>query len=171
MDSFPNHYEMAFQNWLIDHRIEHTALNNERAIELGHSGIKSFDFLLELESGRKILAEVKGRRFKGTTLEKLTSLECWVTTGDIDGLTKWMEILGPEYKAVFIFAYKIENIDVDFDGREVFEFESNRYIFFCVGLDDYRRFMKQRSPKWRTVTLPAEKFRQCAAQLADLLSL
>lgn len=168
-DSFPNHYERAFQNWLIDQRIEHVALNSQKAIELGHTGIKSFDFLLELESGKKIIAEVKGRRFKGTTLEKLSSLECWVTAGDIDGLSKWMEILGPEYKAVFVFTYKIDNIDVDFDGREVFEFDSKRYIFLGIGLDDYRKFMKQRSPKWQTVTLPADKFRQCVLKLTDIL--
>ena len=168
-DFVPNHYERAFQNWLIDHRIEHIALNEQKAIELGHKGIKSFDFLLQLGNERKIVAEVKGRRFKGTTLEKLTSLECWVTADDIDGLTKWREIFGPEYRAVFIFTYKIENIDVDFDGQTVFYSDANRYIFFCIRLDDYRRFMKRRSLKWRTVTLPAEKFRQCAISLDELL--
>lgn len=169
-DSFPNHYERAFQNWLIDHRIKHTALNNQNAIEFGHKGIKSFDFLLELENGKKILAEVKGRRFKGISFEKLSSLECWVTAGDIDGLTQWSEILGSDFKALFVFTYKIENIDVDFDGKEVFEFDSNRYIFFCISLEDYRKFMKQRSPKWQTVTLPADKFREYAVSLADFLN-
>ncbi len=168
-DSFPNHYEKAFQNWLIDHRIEHIALNDRKAIEPGHTGIKSFDFLLQLDSGSNIIAEVKGRRFKGTTLEKLSSLECWVTADDIDGLTKWLEIFGPEHRAVFVFTYKIENIDVDFDGQTVFDFDSNRYVFFCIRLDDYSRFMVRRSPKWRTVTLPADKFRQCALHLDDLL--
>ena len=168
-DSFPNHYERALQNWLIDHGIEHVALNNEKAIELGHTGIKSFDFLLQLDSGRKIIAEVKGRRFKGTTLEKLASLECWVTAGDVDGLTTWQKIFGPDHSAVFVFAYKMDNIDVDFDGNEVFEFDSRRYVFFCVRLDDYRKFMVRRSTKWRTVTLPADRFRQCAMPLADLL--
>ena len=169
MDSFPNHYERAFQNWLIDHRIEHIALNDQKSIELGHTGIKNFDFLLQIGRGRKIIAEVKGRRFKGTTLEKLASLECWVTAEDIDGLTKWREIFGPDYQAIFVFTYKIENIDVDFDGQTVFDFDSNRYVFFCIRLDDYCRFMVRRSPKWRTVTLPADKFRQCALHLADLL--
>ncbi len=169
-DSFPNHYEKAFQNWLIDHKIDHIALNDQKAIELGRTGIKSFDFLLQFKDGRKIIAEVKGRRFKGTTLEKLASLECWVTADDIDGLTKWREIFGPEYRAVFVFTYKIENIDVDFDSQKVFDFDANRYVFFCVRLDDYRKFMVSRSPKWRTVTLPADKFRQCVISLEDLLS-
>jgi hypothetical protein len=168
-DSFPNHYERAFQNWLIDHGIEHLALNNQKAISLGHTGIKSFDFLLQIDRGRKIIAEVKGRTFRGVTLEKLSSMECWVTADDIDGLTKWTEIFGSDHRAVFIFAYKVENIDVDFDGQEIFDFDSNRYIFFCIRLEDYRRFMKRRSPKWRTVTLPADKFRKYAISLADLL--
>ena len=168
-DSFPNHYEKAFQNWLIDRKIEHIALNDQKAIELGHTGIKSFDFLLQPGSGRKIIAEVKGRRFKGTSLEKLSSLECWVTAGDVDGLTKWREIFGSDSHAVFVFTYKIDNIDVDFDGQKVFDFDSNRYVFFCIRLDDYRKYMVRRSPKWRTVTLPADKFRQCALHLEDLI--
>ncbi len=168
-DSFPNHYERAFQNWLIDHGIDHIALNSQKEIALSRTGIKSFDFLLQLEGGRKIIAEVKGRTFRGVTLEKLASMECWVTADDIDGLTKWMEIFGPEHRAVFVFTYKIENIDVDFDGKEVFDFDSNRYVFFCIRLEDYRKFMVRRSPKWRTVTLPADKFRQYATNLADLL--
>ena len=168
-DSVPNHYERAFQNWLIDHQIDYVALNEEKEIELGRNGIKSFDFLLELKDGRGIIAEIKGRRFKGTTFEKLASLECWVTTGDIDGLTKWREIFGNNHEAVFVFIYKIENIDVDFDGAEVFDFDSRRYIFFCIRLDDYVKFMKRRSPKWQTVTLPADKFRQCAIPLTNYL--
>ena len=168
-ESFPNHYEQAFQNWLIDNRIEHLALNKQKTIEKRHSGIKSFDFLLKLNNGRKIIAEVKGRKFKGTSFEKMTSMECWVTADDIEGLTKWSEILGLDHEAIFVFTYKIDNIDVDFDGQEVFEFDLNRYVFLCIRLDDYRKFMIQRSPKWHTVTLPANKFRQCEIQLSELL--
>jgi len=58
---------------------------------------------------------------------------------------------------------------VDFDGRDVYDFDQNRYVFFCAKLDDYRKFMKRRSPKWQTITLPADKFRQCAVQINELL--
>jgi hypothetical protein len=96
-------------------------------------------------------------------------MECWVGTEDVEGLGQWQKLFGPEHTAVFVFAYKIEKIDVDLDGREVYEFDSNRYVFFAVKLDDYRRFMKRRSPRWQTVTLPADKFRQCAVQMQNLL--
>jgi len=168
-DLYPNHYERAFEGWLIDNHIEYVTIDEHKRATLGQSDIKSFDFLLYLPDGKIIIAEVKGRTFKGTSLAKLAHLECWVTAEDIEGLVKWQQIFGEGHQAIFVFAYKIENIDVDFDGRDVYDFDANRYLFFCVKLDDYRRFMVRRSPKWRTVTLPADKFRQYATQLADFL--
>ncbi len=168
-DSFPNHYERAFENWLIDNHIQYVAINEHKRAVFGHSDIKSFDFLLYPQNGQMIIAEVKGRKFTGTSLEKLTGFECWVTAEDVDGLLKWQEVLGQACQVVFIFVYLIKKIDVDFNGVDVFDFDADRYIFFTVKLDDYRSFMKRRSPKWQTVTLPADKFRQCAAQISELL--
>ncbi len=167
-DFAPNHYEQAFENWLRDNRIQYVSVDEQKRATFARSKIKSFDFLLYPPNGRIIIAEVKGRTFKGTSLAKLTGLECWVTTEDIDGLTGWQKVFGPGHQAVFIFAYKIENVDVDFDGRDFYDFARNRYVFFCVRLDDYRKFMKRRSPKWQTVTLPADKFRKCAVQMQKL---
>jgi hypothetical protein len=168
-DSFPNHYERAFENWLIDNRISYEAVDEHRRAAFGHAGVKSFDFLLYPREGQTIIAEVKGRTFKGTSLSGLAGLECWVTAEDVDGLLKWQKALGAGHEAVFVFAYRAQNVDVDFDGRDVFEFDANRYVFFCIRLDDYRKFIKRRSPKWQTVTLPADKFRQYAMQLGAFL--
>ena len=179
-DFSPNHYEQAFENWLIDNRIQYIAVDDQKRAAFGRSKIKSFDFLLyplnQQRSPQVVIAEVKGRLFKGTSFAKLAGFECWVTAEDIVGLTKWQAVFsagrltaGRGHTAIFVFAYKIENIDVDFDGREVYDFDANRYVFFAVKLDDYREFMKRRSPKWKTVTLPADKFRQCAVQLQQLL--
>jgi hypothetical protein len=92
-----------------------------------------------------------------------------VTTEDIDGLVGWHRTLGSGYTGLFIFAYRADKIDVDFDGREVFDFDNGRYLFFAVHIDDYVRYMKQRSPRWRTVTIPAERFRECARMAGELL--
>jgi len=179
-DFSPNHYERAFENWLIDNRIQYIAVDDQKRAAFGRLKIKNFDFLLyplnQQGSPQVIITEVKGRLFKGTGFARLTGFECWVTTEDIDGLTKWQEVFsagrlaaGLGHIAVFVFAYKIENIDVDFDGREAYDFGTNRYVFFAVKLDDYREFMTRRSPKWKTVTLPADKFRQCAVEMQNLL--
>jgi len=168
-DSFPNHYERAFENWLIDNHIPYDAVDEHKRAASEHDDVKSFDFLLYPRNRPIIIAEVKGRKFKGTSMAKLAGFECWVTAEDVDGLTRWQQVFGAGHQAIFIFAYKIENIDVDFDGRDVFDFDANRYLFFCVKLDDYRKFMKRRSPKWQTVTLPADKFRECAVQISEFL--
>jgi hypothetical protein len=167
-DSIANHYERAFENWLMDHRIEYVAEYQHERATFGRVDIKSYDFLLYPHS-RPIIVEVKGRKFKGTSLAKLTGFECWVTAEDVDGLLTWQQVLGEGYQAIFVFAYKMENIDVDCNGRDVFDFDANRYLFLCVTLENYRKYMKRRSPKWRTVTLPADKFRQCAMQLSEFL--
>ncbi|MBN2138070.1 MAG: HYExAFE family protein [Sedimentisphaerales bacterium] len=164
-----NHYEQAFENWLIDHRIDYVAADEHRRAEISHQTVKSPDFLLYPSESRAVIAEVKGRKFHGTSLAKLAGFECWVTADDVDGLTQWRDVLGDGYEAVFVFAYRMENVDVDFDGRKIFEFGAAQYLFFCIRLDDYRLNMKRRSPKWRTVTLPAEKFRQCAIEIGDFL--
>jgi len=166
-----NQYERAFENWLIDNRIQYIAIDEHKRAAFARCKVKTFDFLLYPRNGQIIITEVKGRKFKGTSFAQLAGLECWVTTEDVDGLTKWQEVFGPGHQAIFVFAYEMENIDVDFDGRDVYDFSQNRYTFFCITLDDYRKFMKRRSPKWQTVTLPADEFRQCAVQISELLLL
>ncbi len=168
-DSAPNHYERAFERWLIESGIEYVPAGEQHKPVYENSSMKSFDFLLCPSGGKKIIAEVKGRRFRGTTLEGLKGFECWVTTEDVDGLAAWQKTLGPEYEAAFIFAYRIQNIDVDFDGRGVFEYDGGCYFFTAVLLGDYIRFMKQRSPRWKTVNLSADKFRLCARPVGQLL--
>lgn len=168
-DFRPNYYERAFENWLIDNRIQYIAIDEHKRAAFARCKVKSFDYLVYPANGQIIIAEVKGRKFKGTSLSKLTGFECWVTAEDVNGLVKWQQVFGAAYQAVFVFVYKIENIDVDFDGRDVFDFDADKYMFFTVKLDDYRSYMKRRSPKWQTVTLPADKFRQCAVQMQNLL--
>lgn len=168
-DFLRNHYEWAFENWLIDNNIQHIVIDERKRAALGRAKLKSFDFLLYPPNGQIIITEVKGRAFKGASFAKLAGFECWVTADDITGLANWQQVFGASHTAVFVFAYKTENIDVDFDGREVFDYNANRYVFFVVKLDDYRSFMKRRSPKWQTVTLPADKFRQFAVQMQNLL--
>jgi len=168
-DSSENHYERAFENWLLDNRIEYERVDEHKRTAFGHADIKSFDFLLYPQNLPTVIAEVKGRTFKGTSMAKLSGFECWVTIEDIEGMKKWRRVFGEGHQAVFVFAYRIQNIDVDFDGRNYFDFDSNKYVFFCVKLKDYRRCMKRRSRKWQTVTLPADKFRQCAVPLGEFL--
>lgn len=167
-----NRYEQVFENWLIDNRVQYVAVDQHKRAVFARSRIKSFDFLLYpgQRNSPIMIAEIKGRRFKGAGLSKLTGLDCWVTMDDVRGLIRWEQVFGKGYGGLFVFAYELEKIDCEPDGREVYDFEDKRYIFFGVKLDDYRSFMTVRSPKWQTVTLPAERFRACAQVMDELLS-
>ena len=164
-----NHYEKAFGNWLIDNRVQYIAVDEKKRSAFGRSNLKSFDYILYPPNQPIIMAEVKGRKFKGTSFAKLTGFDCWVTIDDVAGLVKWERVFGSGHSAAFVFAFKIENIDVDFDGRAVYCLGSDRYIFICVKLADYKKHMRIRSPKWQTVTLPAEDFRRCAMQMQEIV--
>jgi hypothetical protein len=169
-DFSANHYERAFENWLLDHRIRYVRSDEHKRPGPSEGSVKNFDFLLHPQPGRKVIVEVKGRTFAGATLADLTGLECWVTTDDIESLQLWQGALGPDHEAVFVFAYRMARADVDFDGHEVLALGSNRYVFLCIRLNDYLDHMKRRSPRWHTMTLPADDFRRCAIRLCTFLA-
>ena len=179
MSTWFNQYEQAFECWLIDNRLQYVTVDQHKRKIFARDKIKSFDFLLYPSGSEPIIAEVKGRKFRGTNLARLKGLDCWVTMDDIRGLIRWEQIFSRSStkrtrnhrptEAVFIFVYKFENIDVETDGREVYDFAENQYMFYAVRLDDYRTFMTVRSPKWQTVTLPAAKFAEFAVPVRQLL--
>ena len=167
-----NHYEEAFENWLIDNRVRYVAVDQHKRAAFARSRIKSFDFLIYPGNAHSeiIIAEIKGRKFHGTSLSKLSGLQSWVTIDDVRGLIRWEQVFGKGHLAVFIFAYHFENVDVECDGREVYDFDQRKYLFLSVKLEDYRSYMTVRSPKWQTVSLPADLFRNCAVDLKTLLT-
>ena len=169
MSTAANEYEQAFESWLIDNRLQYVAVDQQKRRVFARSRIKSFDFLLYPVHLPPVIAEVKGRKFKGKSLASLSGLECWTTMEDIRGLIRWEQVFGKGTEAVFVFVYKIENIDVETDGNEIYDFEADRYTFYTVRLDDYREYMTVRSPKWHTVTLPAAKFRKYAMPIRQYL--
>lgn len=165
-----NHYERAFENWLIDHQIPYVHCEEHHRLGPVDPSVKNFDFLLRPDSGRKILVEVKGRTFGGATLAGMAGLECWVTRDDIKSLQTWSKAMGADHEAILVFAYRVIQADVDFDGHEALTVGPDRYVFFCLRLEDYARRMRDRSRKWRTVTLAAADFRRFVQTLGVFLS-
>ncbi|HPD46961.1 MAG TPA: HYExAFE family protein [Anaerohalosphaeraceae bacterium] len=181
-----NDYEQAFASWLTENGVYHVAVDQARRAQLARSRIKTFDFLLypadrtQFCAGDRIarspavlIAEVKGRRFKGKSLRGRPSLQCWVTREDVQGLLAWQQRFdepSEPARAVFIFAYCFELPLVESDGREVYDYADRRYMFYAVSVDDYCRCMKTRSPRWQTVTLSAADFRRLAVDVRQLLT-
>lgn len=165
-----NGYEEVFEQWLVEKAVKYVPVDQQKRKIFARNKIKSFDFIVYPRNGGQVIAEVKGREFKGKSLAGMKSLECWVTLEDVKGLIQWELVFEKGTRAMFVFVYKITGGDVDTDGADVFEFFDEKYFFYTVSLDDYREFMKVRSPKWETVTLPASKFRECAIEGKDFFA-
>ena len=175
-----NEYERAFEGWLVENGVQYVMIDQARRSLLARNRIKSFDFLLyPAGRGRKstgpaiVVAEVKGRKFKGKSVGGLTGLQCWVPMEDIRGLLRWQEQFdepGERAMGVIVFAYRFELPSVETDGREVYDFADHRYMFQAVSIDDYSLNMKVRSPRWQTVMLGANDFRRLAVPVRRLLT-
>jgi hypothetical protein len=99
-DFLRNHYERAFESWLSCSNIQYIVIDERKRSALGRAKLKSFDFLLYPSNGQIIIAEVKGRAFKGTSFARLAGFECWVTADDVDSLAKWQQVFGAGHTAV-----------------------------------------------------------------------
>ena len=169
----PNLYEQAFECFLTENKLPFIWIDQSKCLELNDGPVKNFDFLIYPESKSSVLAEFKGRTFKGTSLAGIKGLDGWVTFEDIQFLSHWLDQFqkeAPTGQAVFVFAFRFANIDIETDGWDVYDYSDERFLFLAIPLLKYADTMKIRSPKWQTVVLPAEYFRQHAVPVSDILS-
>jgi hypothetical protein len=167
-----NHYERAFASWLKENRVPFVRIDQSRREDLIEGRPKSFDFLLCPNGPRRLLVEVKGRTFHGVSLAGRKGLDCWITAEDGRAMKTWRRLFESRQtsdRAIFVFAFQLERIDTDPDGLCVYEFEGRRYVFFVISAADYLRRMKQRSPRWRTLTLSADDVRGLCVSLDEFM--
>lgn len=168
-----HHYERAFEEFLRVHRIPYVAVDEARkallpcsASQVGSGpALKSFDFVVYGQSGN-LLIDIKGRQAGVGRSGGLGRLESWVTEDDVACLRQWEQLFGAGFEAVFIFVYWCAAQPPDALFQEVFEHGGQWYALRSVGLDEYVRAMKPRSPRWRTVDVPTRVFEQISQPFA-----
>jgi hypothetical protein len=159
-----NPYEAAFEAYLKATGLCYVCVDETRRACLGDTPVKNLDFIVLGASGARLLVDVKGRQFPGGPPERPRyTWESWSTQEDIDGLGNWSRLFGPGYLALFVFMYRImPTVELEGETPDIFEFRGERYLLRAVTLEDYRRKMRVRSPKWGTVDLPGAMFRNLA---------
>jgi hypothetical protein len=163
------HYDNAFEQYLRDRTVPYVAVDEaKRALQNTHppSTLKSFDFVVYSKTGPNLLIDVKGRKHTGKSRK---SFDNWVTQGDVESLEKWQELFGSGFVGAFAFLYWCEAQPEDALFQETFSCGQRWYATLGVTLSDYQQHMKQRSPKWQTVCLPAKAFAQVARPLREML--
>ncbi|MGI9013646.1 MAG: HYExAFE family protein [Phycisphaerales bacterium] len=184
------HYEQAFEHYLRLTRTPYLAVDEARRTLLptGHANsaaldpdetaeachVKSFDFVVYHASGRRLIVDIKGRRWRPSSrtvrcrtassrigdrpAQRLRGLENWVTQDDVDGLRQWQRLFGPGYEAVLVFAYACQEQPADGVFEEVFSFRDQWYGLLEISIDAYARAMQPRSGRWSTWTVPRAEF-------------
>jgi len=157
-----NPYEAAFEGYLKAQGLCYVAVDETRRACLGDTPVKNLDFIVLGATGARLLVDVKGRQFPGGPDHKPRYVwETWSTQEDIDGLGNWVRLFGPDYLALFVFMYDIRPTVALPDGTpDVWQFRDATYLLRAVPLEDYRRHMTVRSPKWGTVGLSGAAFRR-----------
>jgi hypothetical protein len=166
------HYEAAFEDYLRARGWPYVAVDEAKKAIFGAASIKSFDFLVYSRSGANLLADVKGRKFpdsrKGGKASTRT-WENWITVEDAEGLARWRQVFGDGFVPVLVFAYWLQGPPQRTPFADVHLFKGRHYAFVAVRLDDYLAGARQRSAKWRTLSMPSRKFAAVATDIASLL--
>lgn len=163
-----NHYEAAFEAYLRQRRLPYVAVDEQRRTLTPLRSLKSLDFIVTASGTQQLLIDVKGRKFpSGSNGHRW---ENWTDSEDLPQLLMWEGLFGSGFRAVLVFAYFLQPECGEVPFEEVFEFRGRRYAFVGVWADEYRAAMQMRSPKWQTVYLPSQAFRELRAPLSRFLS-
>jgi hypothetical protein len=162
-----NHYEAAFEAFLRSRRIPYVAVDESKRSVLADASIKSLDFLVSSSTGITWLVDVKGRNFPGGLQKQYW--KNWSTQDDLVSMAHWQRLFGERFEALFVFAYRVLGDRSPLPREGLFEHRESLYAFVAIRLDQYAYHARQISPRWQTVAMPAERFRELAQPFERLL--
>ena len=162
-------YERAVEQFLRSHRLPYLAVNQRRRPLTGQGPVKNFDFLVRARSGQHYLVEVKGRQFPYVLRGKKVYWENWVHEEDLEGLRLWRGYFGFGFTGVVCYAYLItepEYVD-SFPSRSCWQ--GREFGLVAITLEDFVRWSRQRSSRWKALHIPPARFRQLIRPLGYFL--
>ncbi|MEX2121223.1 MAG: HYExAFE family protein [Pirellulales bacterium] len=155
-----NHYEAAFEEFLRWRKIPYVAVDERRRSLMDQLSIKSLDFIVSSSKERIWLIDVKGRRFPSGLHKQYW--KNWSTRDDLVSMASWENLFGDRFRALFVFAYNIMGDRSPLPAEQLFEFRGMLYGFVAIRLQQYAFYARQLSPRWDTVMMPVERFRELA---------
>jgi hypothetical protein len=178
-----NHYEAAFEQYLRGWGVPYVAIDETRRSLVAQSAdpsgggehesgrsIKNADFIVSPDSAVRYIVDVKGRRFPSGVKHKQYWTN-WSTEDDLVGLRRWENFLGGNFQALLIFAFDLTADRSPLPVDRIFTFAKHRYAFLGVSLEDYLTESRIVSPRWRTFSMTAKRFREKATPIDELFGL
>ncbi len=115
------------------------------------------------------LVDVKGRRFPGGAHSQ-QYWRNWTTRDDLSSLARWETLFGPQFGALFVFAYHVVGDRAPLPPEQLFLFRGETYGFVGIRLSDYTRYARPISTRWNSVAMRTRQFRALAAPLEFFFS-
>ncbi len=167
-----NPYETAFAGYLRQHQLDFLPIDESRRSELDATTVKSPDFMVMPGGKRRLLVDVKGRRFPGGTRQRPRRVwENWSTLDDVDGLIRWEANLHPHGIGLLVFVYQFQpGYTLPALTPDHFAWGDREYLVRAVPVEVYRTLMRQRSPRWRTVDLAGADYQEVVRPFRDFLT-
>ena len=167
-----NHYEAAFDAFLRKRGAAVVPVVEARRSYIDAGEVKSPDFLVVAPDGAKLVVDVKGRKFPGTSKggKPRTVWHNWCEREDVLSLASWAGKLGGGFRGVLAFVYDLPpQIELPAHTPDLFAFRGRLYLLRGVLVNDYRVHMRTRSPRWKTVYLLADDFRELVRPITHFL--
>jgi hypothetical protein len=117
--------------------------------------------------------DVKGRKFPGSGKggKSRNVWHNWCEREDVLSLAQWADKLGDGFRGVLAFVYRLDHrVELPRETPDVFPFRGYLYLMRGVPVNDYRSHMRTRSPRWRTVYLLTDDFRELVKPFSHFLA-
>ncbi|MGI9429429.1 MAG: HYExAFE family protein [Bythopirellula sp.] len=163
-----NHYELAFEAYLREHRVAYVAVDEQRRSLISQGSLKNLDFIVSPSDSVSLLIDIKGRRFPSGTKQK-QYWRNWSTWDDLLSMARWQEKMGRGSCALLVFAYELVGTRSPVEPAQLHKFRDRWYAFLAVRIADYVQFARPLSARWQTVSMPTKLFRQAAFPFAQIL--
>lgn len=173
------HYERAFESLLRSLDLPYLKVDDAKRALLPQGAklqcpagksLKTFDYMVY--SDRSLVVEVKGRKGPcAARSAKAPRFENWTTRDDLQSLLAWEQLFGDGFLAVLAFVYAFEEPPTLAAGRRVIEQDGLWFVVLAAPAREYLEQSRTRSPRWGTVSVPTERFRQISAEIDQLCAL
>jgi hypothetical protein len=170
-----NHYDVAFEAYLRDRQIPYVAVDEARRSPggsdsaAGQSTLKSLDFIVSpRETPVSWLVDVKGRHFPAGRRKQYW--RNWTTADELHSLARWESLFGQQFAALLVFAYLVLDDVSPLPPEQLFAFRDKLYGFVGIRPHHYLALGRVISPKWNTLAVPGNQFRQLARPVHEFFA-
>jgi hypothetical protein len=168
-----NLYEAAFEAYLRRRGVAVMPIVEARRSYLDDNEVKSPDFIVVSMQNSKLVVDVKGRKFPGSGKggKARNIWHNWCEREDIESLSRWADRFGESFRGVLAFVYHLApHIELPRDTQDLFAYRGELYLARGVLVSDYRAHMRTRSPRWGTVYLLSDDFRELVKPISHFLT-